>query len=66
MKLCKELAIEPLSFRQWFKCLCTFNKIKTQRTLRYLYKLVPLKNNTYDTRSTHSVGTRFCKTKTEF
>ena len=29
---------------------------------KYLYKLIPLKNNTYDTCSTHSVGTYFCRT----
>ena len=60
-KLYKELGIESLSFRRWFRRLCTFYKIKTQRAPKYLYKLIPLKNNTYDTRSTHSVGTYFCR-----
>ena len=64
MKLYKELGIEPLGFHQWFRCLCTFYKLKTQRTSKYLYKLIPFKNNKYDTRSTHSVGTCFCRTNT--
>ena len=29
---------------------------------KYLYKLIPLKNNTYDTCSTDSLGTYFCRT----
>ena len=58
----KESGIESLSFRRWFRRLCTFYKIKTQREPKYLYKLIPLKNNTYDTRSIHSVGTYFCRT----
>ena len=61
-KLYKELGIESLSFRRWFRRLCTFYKIKTQRAPKYLYKLIPLKNNTYDTRSAHSIGTYFCRT----
>ena len=60
-KLYKELGIESLSFGQWFRRFCTFYKIKTQRAPKYLYKLIPIKNNTYDTRSTHSVGTYFCR-----
>ena len=58
------MGIESLSFRRWFTRLCTFHKIKTQRAPKYLYKLTPLKNNSYDTRSAHSVGTYFCITNT--
>ena len=54
-KLCKD-------FRRWFRRLCTFYKVKTQRAPKYLYKPIPLKNNTYNTRSTHLVGTYFCRT----
>ena len=61
-KLYNELGIEPLSFRWCFRHLCIFYKIKTQRAPEYLYKLISLKNNTYDTRSTHSVGTYCCRT----
>ena len=57
-KLYKELGIEFSSIRR----LCTFYKIKTQHAPKCLYKLIPLKNNTYDTRPTHSVGTYFCRT----
>ena len=39
-KLYKELGIESLSFRRWFRRLCTFYKIKTQRAPKYLYKLI--------------------------
>ena len=60
----KESGIESLSFRRWFRRLCTFYKIKTQRAPKYLYKLIPPKNNTYDTRSTHSVGLYFCSANT--
>ena len=59
-KLYKELGIESLSFCRWFGYLFTFYEIKTHCAPKYLYKLIPLKNNTYDTRSTHSVGIYFC------
>ena len=59
-KLYKKLGIESLSFR---RRLCTFYKIKTKRAPKYLYKLIPLKNKTYDIRSTHSIGTYFYRTK---
>ena len=62
MKLYKELGIESPSFRRWSRRLCTFYKIKTQRAPKYIYELIPLKSDTYDTRSTHSVGTYFCRT----
>ena len=52
-KLYKELGIESLSLRRWFRRVCTLYKIKIQRAPKCLYKLVPLKNNTYDTRSAH-------------
>ena len=61
-KLYKELGIESLSFSWWFRCLFTFYKIKTHCAPKYLYKLIPLKNNTYNTWSAHSVGTYFCRT----
>ena len=61
-KLYKELGIKSLRFHQWFRRLCTFHKIKTQSASKCLYKLIPFKNNTYDTRSTHSVSTYFCST----
>ena len=61
-KLYKELQIESLSFRRCFSDFCTFYKIKTQDAPKYLYKFIPLTNNTYDIRSKHSVGTYFCRT----
>ena len=61
MKLYKELGIESLSFCRWLRGLCTFYKIKTQCMLKYLYKLIPLKNNMSGACSTHSVGTYFCR-----
>ena len=36
--------------------------MKTQGEPKYLYKLIPLKNTTYDTRSVHSDGTYYCRT----
>ena len=53
---------ESLSFRRWFRRLCTFYKIKTQRVPKYIYKLIPIENSTYDTRCRHSVGTYFRRT----
>ena len=62
MKLYNELGIESLRFCWWFRCFCTFYKIKTQCAPKFLYKLKPLENNTYGTWSTLSVGTYFCRT----
>ena len=56
-KLFKELGIVLLRFCRWFRPLCTFYKIKTERAPKYLYKFIPLKNNTYGTHSTNSVCT---------
>ena len=61
MKLYKELGIELLGFCRCFRRVCTFCKIKTQRVPKCLYKLISFKNNTYDTLSTHPVGTYFCR-----
>ena len=60
--LYNELGIQSLSFHWWFRIFCTFYKIKTQCAPKYLYKLLPLKSDTYGTCSTHSVGTYFCRT----
>ena len=46
--LCKDVGIDSPGFPRWFTRLCNFNEIKTQCTPKYLYKLIPLKNNTYD------------------
>ena len=29
LKIYKELGLEPLKSRRWFRCLCTFYKMKT-------------------------------------
>ena len=54
-KLYKELGAGSINF------LRTFYK-KTEGAPKYLYKLTPIKNNAYDARSTHSVGTYCCRT----
>ena len=54
--------MESLSFRRDFRRFCTFYKIKTEGAPEYLYKLIPVQNNTYDTRSTLSVGINYCRT----
>ena len=54
-KLYKELGAGSINF------LRTFYK-KTEGAPKYLYKLIPIKNNGYDARSTHSVGTYCCRT----
>ena len=59
-RLYKNLGTESLSFCWWFRRRCTFYEIKAQGAPKYLYKLIPLKNNTRDIRSTHSVSTYYC------
>ena len=40
-KLFKEMALESLKFRRWFRQLCTFFKIKTSGKPEYLFNLIP-------------------------
>ena len=44
---------ESLGFCPWFRRLSTFYEIKTKGTSKHLYILIPIKNKTYDTCSTH-------------
>ena len=48
-KLYKELGLESLKFRRWFRGLCTFLKIKTSAKPEYLFNLIPTGQHSYDT-----------------
>ena len=50
-KLYKELGLESLKFRRWFRQLCTFFKIKTSGKPEYLFKLIPIGQHSYNTQS---------------
>ena len=44
LKIYKELGLESLKFRRWFRCLCFFYKLRSRQTPKYLYNLIPLGN----------------------
>ena len=59
-KLYKELGLESLKFRRWFRRLCTFFKIKTSGKPEYLFKLIPTGQHFYNTRSLDQTET-YCR-----
>ena len=61
-KLYKELGLESLKFRRWFRRLCTFFKIKTSGKPEYLFKLIPTGQHSYNTRSLDQTDTYYCST----
>ena len=50
-KLYKELGLESLKFRRWFRRLCTFFKIKISDEPEYVVNLIPTGQDSYNTRS---------------
>ena len=52
IKLYKELGLESLRFRRWFRWLCTFFKIKIQCKTKYLLNKIPSSQIYYNTRNT--------------
>ena len=63
-KLYKELGLESLKFRRWFRRLCTFLKIKTSGQPEYFFNLIPTGQHSYNTRSLDQTETYYCKTDT--
>ena len=49
-KLYKELGIEPIKLRQWFRRLCYFFKIQSSGLPQYLNDLIPKLSLSYSTR----------------
>ena len=49
-KLCKELGIESMKLRQWFRRLCYFFKIQSSGLPQYLNDLIPKPSLRYSTR----------------
>ena len=54
-KLYQELGLESLQNRRWYRKLTTFYKIFANQALAYLFKLIPVINNHYLTRSIHEI-----------
>ena len=66
-KLYYELGLESLEFRQWFRKLCLFYKIKKTGLAEYLFNMIPKSNHQYNTRSIENIpsqknNTRFLTT----
>ena len=51
-----------MKFRRWKRRLCVFHKIKTRGHPGYLYKLIPAKSSSYNTRNSDHVETYCCRT----
>ena len=62
VKLYKELGLESLVFRRWFRRLCTFYKIKTLGIPSYLHDIIPNRSHNYSTRTSEAVETFYCRT----
>ena len=61
-KLYRELGIESLKSRRWFRRLCFFFKIQSTGLPQYLFDLIPQNNNIYNTRNTRKFGAFHCRT----
>ena len=61
-KIYKELGLESLKFRRYFRRLCTFFKIKQSELPSYLDNLIPKSNHSYNTRELDKVESFYCKT----
>ena len=62
IKLYRELGLEALEFRRWFRTLCLFYKIKKSGLPDYLFNMTPKSNHQYNTRSIEDVATFYCRT----
>ena len=63
-KLCKELGLEFLKKRRWFRRLCTFYKIKTYNIPLYLADPLPKGTHSYNTRNSQDITTFQSRTET--
>ena len=64
IKLYKELGLEFLKSRRWFRRLCTFYKIRTYNIPLYLADLLPKGTHSYNTRNSEDITTFQSKTET--
>ena len=62
IKLYKELGLESLRFRRWFRRLCTFFKINIHGKPKYLLNKIPSSQTHYNTRNTDQFETCYCWT----
>ena len=58
----KDMGLESLKFRQWFRKLCTFYKIKSTGLPSYLFDLIPKSSHMYNTRSLEDAATLYSRT----
>ena len=61
IKLYKELGLESLRFRRWFRRLCTFFKIKIHGKPKYLLNKIPSSQTHYNTWNTDQIETYYCR-----
>ena len=61
IKLYKELGLESLRFRRWFRQLCTFFKIKIHGKPEYLLNKIPSSQIHYNSSNADQVETYYCK-----
>ena len=63
-KLYKELGLEYLKFKRWFRRLWTFFKVKTSDKPEYILNLIPAGQHFYNTRSLDQIETYYCRIDT--
>ena len=63
-KLYKELGLEFLKSRRWFRRLCTFHKIITYNIPLYLADLLPKGTHSYNTHKSEDISTFQSRTET--
>ena len=63
-KLYKELGLEFLKSRRWFRQLCTFYKIRTYNIPLYLADLLPKGTHSYNTCNSLDITTFQSRTET--
>ena len=59
-KLYQELALESLKSERWFKKLC-FYKILNEKSLSYLFDLIPNLNRVYEIRYSNNIPAIYVK-----
>ena len=64
VKLYKELGLEFLKSRRWFRRLCTFYKIKTYKIPPTLAHLLPKGTHSYNTHNSEDITTFQSRTET--
>ena len=63
-KLYKELGLEFLKIRRWFRGLCTFYKIRTYNIPLYIADLLPKVTHSYNTCNSEDITTFQSRTET--